>query len=325
MRIRLRHILGSLLIACLSLFPSLGSGEDVVVVRNVNLRRDPSISQPPIRLLRPPDKVDLLEPQPTNDYYHVRTEDDEEGWVWIRNVRIVPEDEPSPTTVLMAPGAAAPSAASTGIDASWEKPEPVSKTYTSGGKSCGPGGSGGDTATNRRKNRVDIPAAYHDVTFDAITGLPAPDPAPKSRLKWSDEQLAVIRPYEGVAVRVVGHLAAIKPQNHGSGESTNCYWTTAAETDWHVALVKKEGHGEEKAIVVETTPRVRRAHAKWTKGRLDPWVDSDAPVRISGWLMYDPQHKNHMGRYRMTLWEIHPITKMEVFKDGTWRDLDTLP
>ena len=137
--------------------------------------------------------------------------------------------------------------------------------------------------------------------------------------------MAVIRPYEGVAVRVMGHLVAIKPQNHGSGESTNCYWTTAAETDWHIALVKKEGQGEEKAIVVETTPRIRRTHSKWTKGRLDPWVDSDAPVQISGWLMYDPQHKNHLGRYRMTLWEIHPITKIEVFKDATWRDLDTLP
>lgn len=42
-------------------------------------------------------------------------------------------------------------------------------------------------------------------------------------------------------------------------------------------------------------------------------------------LMYDPQHKNHMGRYRMTLWEIHPIPKIETFRGGKWFDLDSLP
>jgi hypothetical protein len=28
--------------------------------------------------------------------------------------------------------------------------------------------------------------------------------------------------------------------------------------------------------------------------------------------------------YRSTLWEIHPITKIEVMKDGAWADLDEL-
>ena len=37
------------------------------------------------------------------------------------------------------------------------------------------------------------------------------------------------------------------------------------------------------------------------------------------------RHRNHLGKYRSTLWEIHPITKIEVFKDNRWVDLDTLP
>jgi hypothetical protein len=46
--------------------------------------------------------------------------------------------------------------------------------------------------------------------------------------------------------------------------------------------------------------------------------DSPDPVRISGWLLLDPVHKGHLGVYRSTLWEIHPITKIEVFKNGQW-------
>jgi len=41
--------------------------------------------------------------------------------------------------------------------------------------------------------------------------------------------------------------------------------------------------------------------------------------------MLDPEHRNMVGKYRGTIWEIHPITKIEVFKDGQWVDLDQLP
>jgi hypothetical protein len=62
-----------------------------------------------------------------------------------------------------------------------------------------------------------------------------------------------------------------------------------------------------------------------TVAALAPWIKTTAPVRISGWTMFDPAHRNHLGRYRSTLWEIHPITKIEVFQDGQWIDLDELP
>jgi hypothetical protein len=77
--------------------------------------------------------------------------------------------------------------------------------------------------------------------------------------------------------------------------------------------------------VVETTPRVREFHPKWTPSALAAWIKSSAPVRISGWTMMDPEHRAHLGKFRSTLWEIHPITKIEVFQDGQWVDLDALP
>ena len=92
-----------------------------------------------------------------------------------------------------------------------------------------------------------------------------------------------------------------------------------------MALVENAGDGESESVVVETTPRIRRTHPKWTKMRLTPWLDSSLPVRITGWTFLDPEHSNHLGRYRSTLWEIHPITKIEVKQGNRWVDLDNLP
>jgi hypothetical protein len=41
--------------------------------------------------------------------------------------------------------------------------------------------------------------------------------------------------------------------------------------------------------------------------------------------MFDHQHPDHLGKYRQTLWEIHPITGIEVWRDSGWVDLDSLP
>jgi hypothetical protein len=70
---------------------------------------------------------------------------------------------------------------------------------------------------------------------------------------------------------------------------------------------------------------IRRNHSKWTKGRLGPWTDTELPVRISGWTFFDTEHRNHLGTFRMTLWEIHPVTRIEVLKDGVWVNLDNIP
>lgn len=290
--------------------------QGATVTRNVYLRPSPSSDNKPIRKLLPPEEVEIIEAEQTNGYYHVRTvEGDEEGWVWSRNVHI-------PEGVEEAALAAAPALA-TAIDEDWAKPPLKVGTFTSGGKKCGPTGSAPGNETNRRKNRVDIPTHYNAVTFDALMGLPDLR-VPKDRSRWKAEDRDEIAKFEGTAVSVVGYLVAIKAQNKGSGETTNCKWTAYAETDWHMALVKNPGEGERLAFVVETTPRVRRDHPKWTEANLGPWLETDLPVRISGWLLFDPEHRNHMGKYRQSMWEIHPITKIEVLSGGQWVDLDAL-
>jgi len=328
MRAPLALLLASGIAAATGLATRVGSAQDTtftdstrhaVVVRNVNLRPAPSTATPRIRLLRPPDELGVREDTTTNGFYPVVTSEDERGWVWARNVRRA-EPANADSTAVSFRTVPVPVAS---IRADWEKPEPNRGSITIDGRSCGPTGGGGDTATNVRKNRSDTAASYHDVSWDAVAQLPYPV-APPHRHDWSAAQLAEIGRFEGTAVRVVGYLVALKPQT-GNAESTNCFETQARAVDWHLALVGKAGQGEEASVVIETTPRVRRNHPQWTPARLRPWVDADSAVRMSGWLMLDPEHRNHLGKYRGTLWEIHPITRIEVRQGDRWVNLDELP
>jgi hypothetical protein len=123
-------------------------------------------------------------------------------------------------------------------------------------------------------------------------------------------------------LRTTGYLVAFKPQSGGSGEGTNCHLNAPSDTDTHMALVEGVGDAEKSSVVIEFTPRFLKAHPNWKKSALTPWINSDNPVRISGWLMLDPDHRNHLNRFRSTLWEIHPITRIEVWKENQWVDVD---
>lgn len=291
----------------------------VIVHHNVNLRHDPSTDQPPIVLLKPPTTLTLLNSTRTHGYYHVALSDGTEGWVYGTFVHLI---EPYPSN---APGLAKT------IDPSWNKPAPVTGTFSSEGTVCGPTGDGGDRATNRRKNRTDVPGSYHDVSFQAIASTAYPIKG-HSRADWQPKQFSEVARFEGVPVRVIGFIAALRTEG---AELTNCKMTHAAQVDWHIALVAEAGQEETKAIVVETTPRVRQYHPGWKTRKIGNllecgrrsgnWVDCRQPVRISGWLMLDPKHPELLGKYRETLWEIHPITDIEVQEDGHWVALDDAP
>lgn len=285
-----------------------------VVKRKVLLHTAPTKDSPSLDSLPPPITLQLVEREQKAGFYHVRTEEGTEGWVWGKYVSV--------TTASALP--------SDTIDPSWTKPEPVVGDFTHNGRTCGPEGDGSDEVTNRLKNRTDIPNSYHDVTWQAIRDLPYAYAA-KNRENWTADQTAVIKPYEGVPVRVEGYLVAVKPQK-GSGESVNCGWTSEEETDWHIALVGDPSQEEKESVVVEPTPRIKIKHPGWTKKRLAPWTKPKGgtgktlpAVRISGWTMLDPSHRNHLEKYRATLWEIHPVTAIEVWKNEEWVNLDDLP
>jgi hypothetical protein len=254
--------------------------------------------------------------------------------VWGKNVKT------NPTKVVGTPSSevASGSGPAAAISPDWDKPAPQSVSFDSDEGTCGETGDGGDMDTNRRKNRTDVPAEYHAVTWATINDLDYPKGAKKSRNDWTQAQLATIAPFEGDAVSVEGYLYKVKVESSSvnaksGGESTNCHARLANDVDWHMPLTANVGEGEDVAIIVETTPRVRRQHSQWSTARLKPWTShigntpnanyNQQKVRISGWLMLDPEHQDMINHgLRSTLWEIHPITKMEVWDNGSWVDLD---
>ena len=249
-----------------------------VVTKNATLRTDPSSKHPPIRHLVVDDEVEVIASTPTNGYFKVRLDDGTEGWVYGRSLQVAAGAGPSPP----APVVPTPGVVATSLPQDWEKPAPNQTTFEGVDGSCGPSGDGGDTRTNPRKNRTDSASAYHDVTWKAIANLQVPDTTKKSLDDWPQALRDQIAPFEGVAVRAEGYLVAIKVEDKGSGESTNCHMTNASEVDWHMPLVEKAFDAEATAIVVETTPRVRQQHPKWTPDALARWVNTDLPVRIRG-------------------------------------------
>jgi hypothetical protein len=305
----------ALLLSCtlaLSLVSPSTQPSTLIVHHNANLRAQPSTQSPIRDHLLPGDALTLVAQAKTAGFWHVRTAAGVEGWVYQTLVHQEEVDE--------VPAAPAATTASS-FDPLWPKPPPVGSALKGppGTQPCPADGEpGGDLATNRRKNRRDVPSSYQSVSFDALMNLPKLPDASTNRNSWTQPQLDAIAPFEGVAVSVIGFIVAVKKQSGGGGEATNCHFSAPNFVDVHVALVRDPGQGEKDALVVEPTPRFYTKNPKWIWSQLKELDDSTAPVRISGWTLFDPVHKGHLGTYRQTLWEIHPITKIEVFKNGQW-------
>jgi hypothetical protein len=195
------------------------------------------------------------------------------------------------------------------------KPTPREITFDG----CPPDGDGSDRQLNQLKNRVDD-GNYVPVPFAAIDTLPWPRSVDRvQRVRWSAADREAVSRYEGLPVSVEGYLAGAKVEGP---ESPNCHGADPKYRDWHVWLVGSPGADRSTSIVVEATPRVRAERPGWRISELTRAVREKSPVRISGWLMLDPEHPEQLGKTRGTLWEIHPIMKIEVQRGGKWVDLE---
>jgi hypothetical protein len=197
------------------------------------------------------------------------------------------------------------------------KPQPREITF----RGCPPEGDGGDPQLNRLKNRIDD-GNYITVPFDTIARLPWPSGVEDNRhSRWSAHDRAAVSRYEGIPVAVEGYLAGAKVEGP---ESPNCHGADQEFRDWHIWLVGSANEDRSRSIVVEVTPRVRASHPAWKISTLRQLARSGDRVRISGWLMLDPEHPDQLGKTRGTIWEIHPITRMEASQRGRWVTLDSL-
>lgn len=177
-----------------------------------------------------------------------------------------------------------------------------------------------DPALNVLKNRTTVPTdGFAEMHFDDLAQLEVPEGVSKKhRSKWPEPTLASVKTEEDKAVKVAGYLLKIKLEGP---ESPNCHLPDKADHDFHIWLANSPDDDRSDAIVVEITPRMRAVHPGWTSTNLRKLVTNQTQVRISGWVLLDPEHPDQVGKTRATIWEIHPILKIEAFIGGQWKEL----
>jgi hypothetical protein len=331
--------------------PRLTFAQDYTTARWVVLRGSPSKTGAKLRTLPPGDTVSRRpEVDAKPGWLPVRTSDGKAGWIGIVHLRNLAIAAASSATTLTTDNAGAAFAR---IDTTWARTVITQDTIRvqGGVLACGPTGDVQDDGTNLNKDRANIPSASHLITVDAIRSLP--DTLLwrfTNRTHWTHDDSALVMPYEGIPVTVEGFFEIVKPQatsppsgTNTVGESPNCHSWMEDDTDWHIALVADPSETEERAVVVEPTPRTKRHHAGWVVDSAKALAVRRSPsaarneaaaarMRVTGFLMLDPVHPTHIRGhctsncanktfYRATLWEVHPVTRIEVFRGGQWVEL----
>lgn len=78
--------------------------QEAAVNRNAILRRDPSTASPVLEHLRKGDRLTLVDVSPDSGFYHVKTEDDQVGWVLSKYVSVsATPARPAPPTIPTGP------------------------------------------------------------------------------------------------------------------------------------------------------------------------------------------------------------------------------
>jgi len=104
-------------------------------------------------------------------------------------------------------------------------------------------------------------------------------------------------------------------------ESPNCYSDT--RRDFHMWVGPRQPPSPDmslamraQSVVVEPTPAMQERHPTWDEENFNELVGRR--IRVTGWLMFDPEHPDQIAHTRGTLWEVHPVMKIEVFHAGEW-------
>ncbi len=225
-----------------------------------------------------------------------------------------------PRLVYKASQEVSPSAVSAQVDdmpSLADKPKPSEISYMG----CPPEGQGGDIQLNLLKNRVDE-GSYLAVAYDSLLALRWPKNVEQSLMKdWTDANISFISQYQGMPVMLEGYMLSAK---EAPPDTSNCNRNNPDNVDWTVSISKNVGDDPSQAVNALITPRIRATHT-WTLDLIRSIVVySHAQVRVSGWLLFSPDHPGAVGKTTATLWGIHPVMQIEILQNGIWVALDKL-
>ena len=182
----------------------------------------------------------------------------------------------------------------------------------------GHGPLAGEAARHLRamKDRRTVPDSATPATLDDIAALPHRAPP------------AEVAALERRGVAIEGYIQRL---------------LRASDDDYHLEVVitpRRSGGPDTTYAAAEITPGVRGASPRWTydgllaafrpnHGGRTAWDAGPRRTRVSGWLLYDFQYdalpsewQKRMGAPRISGWEIHPVTRIELWDDSLGRYVD---
>lgn len=221
----------------------------------------------------------------------------------------VPRIAPSIVIVLLAISAALTTNAANNFD--------PTQFSTGDFHGCPQAGQGSDPYLNSLKNRDKPPTQVRLFTVDSLyKATPALPNRKVPRSKWTAPQRTLAAKWESVAVTVEGYLIHA-PVFEGQ-EACNCKSDTYR--DYHMWLAQTPTSNRTLAMVVEISPRVWPSHPSWKNATatLKQVVSNKERVRVTGWLTYDQEHKEQLGKTRRTLYEVHPIHVIQAWRGNKW-------
>jgi hypothetical protein len=113
---------------------------------------------------------------------------------------------------------------------------------------------------------------------------------------------------------VEGYLLKLVPE---AKEACNC--SSTQYVDHHLWLAASPTASRTSAMVVEVSPRTWPSHPSWSRNdTFQAVIDAKSKVRVAGWLTWDQEHKEQLGKTRRTLWEVHPIHSIQVQRETQW-------
>jgi hypothetical protein len=166
------------------------------------------------------------------------------------------------------------------------------------------------------KERTSAPATYSAWTADSFVALP------------HGKLLTVVQPLERRGVSLEGYVQRtmfapdgdlhleIAADPMGPGDRNRPYVTGEITPRW-----RGPGRWSSEALVELFRPN---------RGGVTPWEGGPRRVRVSGWLLYDFQYDGIPTTWsvqnispRLTGWEIHPVTRLEVWNEasGGWDEV----
>jgi hypothetical protein len=126
-----------------------------------------------------------------------------------------------------------------------------------------------------------------------------------------------VAPRERKFVMIEGFMASSKDEHE---ESCNCGGRIGVDT--HTWIVPtRNGDQATESVVAEVSPRMKQVHRNWNHDGFESLREHQYQVRITGWVMWDQEHKSEVGHTRGTIWEVHPINSIRYHdSDGVWKD-----